>query len=238
MFLILTVTIFNLAYAQKAYFDLSQDEINIKTNFTGQELILFGLVEPGHDIIIVVKGPNDRLTVRNKKRLLGFWFNTSSVTFINIPKVYFISSYKKIDELLEPKQRYDHQIGFENIKFIPENKKDLFIDLSSWNESVIRIQKENNLYKHFDLKIVDDRLFQTRLYFPSNIPMGMYTIRTYKINNGDILGFNDKILLINKSGIGSKIYLFAKKNTIIYGIIAIIFAIILGISAATIFRKL
>ena len=36
VFLILTVTIFNLAYAQKAYFDLSQDEINIKTNFTGQ----------------------------------------------------------------------------------------------------------------------------------------------------------------------------------------------------------
>ena len=64
---------------------------------------------------------------------------------------------------------YDYQIGFKNIKFIPENKKDLFIDLSNWNKSVIRIQKDNNLYKHFELKIVDDRLFQTRLYFPSNI---------------------------------------------------------------------
>ena len=172
LLIIFIFLISNSIYAEKAYFDLSQDEINIKTNFTGQELILFGLIEPGHDIIIVVKGPADQLTVRNKKRLLGFWFNTSSVTFVNVPKVYFISSYKKIENLLNPKQRYDNQIGFKNIKLIPKNRKDLFIDLSNWNESVIRIQKQNNLYKHFELKIVDDRLFQTRLYFPSNIPIG------------------------------------------------------------------
>ena len=92
--------------------------------------------------------------------------------------------------------------------------------------------------ENYIIHIYRHHLYLYPYYFPSNIPMGMYTIRTYKINNGDILGFNDKILLINKSGIGSKIYLFAKKNTIIYGIIAIIFAIILGISAATIFRKL
>ena len=39
-------------YADKTYFDLSQDEINIKTNFTGQELILFGIVEQGNDAIV------------------------------------------------------------------------------------------------------------------------------------------------------------------------------------------
>ena len=66
----------------------------------------------------------------------------------------------------------------------------------------------------------------------------MYTIRTFKIKNGDILGFNDKILLINKSGIGNQIYLYAQQNSIIYGIGTIAIAIILGIGAATIFRKL
>ena len=32
-------------------------QINIKTNFTGQELILFGIVEPNSEVIVVVKGP-------------------------------------------------------------------------------------------------------------------------------------------------------------------------------------
>ena len=93
LIIVLIIYPFIAANAQKAYFDLSQNEISIDTNFKGQELILFGLTESDHDIIVVVKGPKENLTVRNKKRILGFWFNTKSVTYINVPKVYFISSH-------------------------------------------------------------------------------------------------------------------------------------------------
>ena len=68
----------NTLNAQKAYFDLSQNEIKIDTNFKGQDLILFGLTEPDHDIIIIVRGPKEDLTIRNKKRILGFLFNINS----------------------------------------------------------------------------------------------------------------------------------------------------------------
>ena len=88
------------------------------------------------------------------------------------------------------------------------------------------------------MKYIADKLFQTRLYFPSNIPTGKYMITTYRIKKGQIFSSSNKILNINKSGIGSKIYFFAQENTILYGIFAILFAIIVGVSAATIFRKL
>ena len=92
LIIVLFICPFSTTNAQKAYFDLSQNEISINTDFKGQELILFGLTEPDHDIIVVVRGPEENLTARNKKRILGFWFNTNSVTYIDIPKVYFISS--------------------------------------------------------------------------------------------------------------------------------------------------
>ena len=227
-----------IAQAEKAYFDLSQNKIEIDTNFTGQELILFGLSDPEQDIIIVVRGPRENLTIRNKKRILGFWFNASSVTYIDIPKVYFLSSKSKIDDILDKKESYNYEIGFSNIKLIPKNQKDLFTDLSKWNESLIRLQKKKNLYKNFELKLVDDKLFQTRLYFPSNVPTGNYIATIYRIENKKILSSNEKIIKINKSGIGNKIFIFAQQNTIIYGFGTIIFAIILGTGAALIFRKL
>jgi len=238
LIIVLIICPFITANAQKAYFDLSQNEISIDTNFKGQELILFGLTEEDHHIIVIVRGPKENLTVRNKKRILGFWFNTKSVTYIDVPKVYFISTNHKIENLLNDKERYENEIGFANIKLVPKNQKDLFIDLKEWNKSVIRIQKEKNLYKHFELKYVDDKLFQTRLYFPSNVPTGKYLVTTYRIKNNNILSFNNKLIWVNKSGIGSKIFMFAHQNSILYGIGTIIFAIIIGVSAAVIFRKL
>ena len=139
LIIVLFICPFSATYAQKAYFDLSQNEISIDTNFKGQELILFGLTEVDHDIVVIVRGPKENLTVRNKKRILGFWFNTKSVTYINVPKVYFISTNNKIENLLNQKERYENEIGFANIKLVPKNQKDLFIDLKDWNESVIRI---------------------------------------------------------------------------------------------------
>ena len=228
----------NIVYAQKTYFDLSQNEINIDTNFTGQELILFGLTEPKQDIIVVVRGPEEDLTIRNKKRILGFWFNTNSVTFAKIPKVYFICSNYNIEYLLDEKERYDNEIGFNKIKLIPKNEKNLFVDLKDWNESLIRIQKQKNMYKHFKLESIDEKLFQTRLYFPANIPTGKYDVTTYRIKDKKIISLSNKLILINKTGIGSKIYFFAQENSILYGIATIIFAIIIGAGAAAIFRKL
>ena len=80
--IIIFLGITNNLYAKKAYFDLSQNEINIKTNFTGQELILFGIVEPNSEVIVVVKGPEKNITVRNKKRILGFWFNKVNPVYV------------------------------------------------------------------------------------------------------------------------------------------------------------
>ncbi len=238
LLVIFILVIHNTAEAQKAYFDLSQKEINIDTNFTGQELILFGLTEQDDEIIVVVKGPKTDLTVRSKSRILGFWFNTKSVTYLDVPKVYFISSNYDFKDILNDKELYENEIGFNNIKLIPKNQKDLFVDLKDWNNSIIRVQKEKNLYKKFNLKYVDDKLFQTRLYFPSNIPTGKYTVTIYRIKDNKIMSSNNKLIMINKSGMGNKIFLFAQNNSFIYGIMTIIFAIILGISAATIFRKL
>ena len=48
----------------------------------------------------------------------------------------------------------------------------------------------------------------------------------------------EKTITLAKSGIGSQIYEFAHKNSAAYGLFTIVFAILSGFLAATMFRRL
>ena len=60
----------------------------------------------------------------------------------------------------------------------------------------------------------------------------------FSIKDKVIVSQNNKTIIIKKTGIGNKIYEFANDRPASYGIIAIIFAIIAGLIAATAFRRL
>ena len=55
-------------YGNQAYFDLSDSEIEIQTNFNGKEVIIFGLTEPNFDTILTIKGPNQNTVINKKER--------------------------------------------------------------------------------------------------------------------------------------------------------------------------
>ena len=56
-------------FGNEAYFDLSDQEINIETDFNGKEVIIFGLTDPSFDTILVIKGPNKNVMLSMKERL-------------------------------------------------------------------------------------------------------------------------------------------------------------------------
>ena len=62
--------------ADQAYFDISDHEIKIETDFNGKEVIIFGLTDPSFDTILVIKGPKKNVKLSMKERLFGFYPNT------------------------------------------------------------------------------------------------------------------------------------------------------------------
>ena len=65
-----------------------------------------------------------------------------------------------------------------------------------------------------------------------------YDVNIFQVKNKVIVSQNSKKIIIKKTGIGNKNYEFANDRPASYGIIAIIFAIIAGLIAATAFRRL
>ncbi len=56
--------------------DISSHRIGITSSFTGTELLLFGALGEAGDVVVVVRGPDQKVTVRRKERVAGIWINT------------------------------------------------------------------------------------------------------------------------------------------------------------------
>ena len=87
--MILFILPIEFVFGEEAYFDLSDQEIEIQTNFNGKEVIIFGLTEPQFDTLITIKGPNKDTKVSKKERLFGFWFNTKKIIYKDLPSIFF-----------------------------------------------------------------------------------------------------------------------------------------------------
>ena len=235
---IIVVFISNIVLAE-AYFDISEENIKIETNFIGKEVIIFGILNDNQETILTIKGPEKNAVIQKKERILGFWFNTKQITYNQIPSIFFIASSNEIKDILPTSTIIKEELSFNYLLENKTSQRNFISDISlnTWKNNFVRIKKNKNLFKEYNIDKIDNKLFQTRIFFPAKSIPGEYKVNVYQIKNNLILNKKEKIITLKKSGVGSQIYNFAHKNAAAYGLFAIIFAILSGFLAATLFRR-
>jgi len=226
----------------QAYFELSDNEIEIQTNFNGKEVIIFGLTDSELDTILTIKGPSKNTKVHKKERIFGLWFNTKRIIYKDLPSIFFIATSSPINEILNIETIIKNDLYFDqmlinlitqrNFNFNENNKSD------TWNNNLIKIKKDTDFYKEYKINIVDNKLFKTTVFFPANTIPGTYSINIYQIKNKIIVSKKNKKIVIKKIGINNKIFNLAHEHPAIYGMLSILFAVFAGLLAATAFRRL
>ena len=83
---------------------ISQDIIEITSNYTGTDIVVFGAIErpqgaQGRAIAVVVRGPSTLLTVRRRDRVAGVWVNRDSAKFDGMPSYYYLASTEPVDRI-------------------------------------------------------------------------------------------------------------------------------------------
>jgi hypothetical protein len=78
------------ARAEDVVSGLDRDVIEITSNYTGSNIVVFGTVErsgalAGRDIVIVVRGPGSDMTVRRRDRIAGVWINRAAARLEGMP---------------------------------------------------------------------------------------------------------------------------------------------------------
>ena len=231
--------LFSNAVVAEAYFDISENNIKIETNFIGKEVIIFGILNDDQETIMTIKGPEKNALIQKKERILGFWFNTKKITYNQIPSIFFIASSNEIEDILPTSTIIKEELSFDYLLENKISKRNFISDISldTWKRNFVRIKKNKNLFKEYEIENIDNKLFQTRIFFPAKSIPGEYKVNVYQIKDNLILNNKEKVITLKKSGIGNQIYNFAHKNAAAYGLFAVIFAVLSGFLAATLFRR-
>jgi len=219
--------------------DLSSHLIAITTGFTGTEVLLFGATEGEGDVIVVVRGPETEATVRRKRRVAGIWINTGGVTFERVPSFYAVASSGPLEKVVAPEVRAQQQIGVEHLQFqapgdISESR------LRRYRAALIQNKQQAGLFSREVGKVtfLGERLFRTSIYFPSNVPTGSYMVEVLLVRDGEVASAQTSPLIISKTGIGAEIFEFAHNQSALYGVVAIIGALVAGWTAHLVFRRI
>ena len=231
--------LFSNAVVAEAYFDISENNIKIETNFIGKEVIIFGILNDDQETIMTIKGPEKNALIQKKERILGFWFNTKKITYNQIPSIFFIASSNEIEDILPTSTIIKEELSFDYLLENKTSQRNFISDISLdiWRSNFVRIKKNKNLFKEYEIENIDNKLFQTRIFFPAKSIPGEYKVNVYQIKDNLIINNKEKVITLKKSGIGNQIYNFAHKNAAAYGFFVIIFAVLSGFLAATLFRR-
>ena len=87
------------------------------------------------------------------------------------------------------------------------------------------------------VEFVKDGLFRLHFSFPSNVNPGIYTANVYEINGGEILAEGVVELSIRKAGLEERIFQTAHDSPWLYGILAVVLALMSGWLASAVFRR-
>lgn len=225
--------------------DLSSHRVSITTGFTGTDLLLFGALDgrakQNGDVVVVITGPPKNAIVRLKERVAGIWVNTQSIEFKNAPSFYWLSSSRPLPEIASPEVLARLQFGVDNLDIRPtaEYRATSAEEQKAFREGLVRMRVKDGHYrdKTDGLSIVSRSLFRTRVMFPANVPTGVYNASVYLIRDGQAVHAQTTPLVVSKAGVGAEVYLFAHRQSAIYGIISIFIAVFAGWLAAAVFRK-
>jgi uncharacterized protein (TIGR02186 family) len=79
-------------------------------------------------------------------------------------------------------------------------------------------------------------LFRAKLRLPANVPVGIYRVTVHLMQEGRVVDEAASQIYITKVGIERRIFSFARREPLAYGVLAVLLAATAGWLGATLFR--
>jgi len=226
------------AHAEALVADLTSHLIAITTGFTGASVVLFGALDGPGDVVVVVRGPDREMTVRRKRRIAGVWVNSQEVIFTNVPSFYLVAASRPLEEIVSPATAALYRLGVSNLEIKPEGVTPPQV-AEEFVTALVRTQQKAKLFPNSVSKVnfIGERLFRTTIEFPSNVPTGTYLVQVFLVRDKDVVGGQTTPLVVSKVGIDADVFGFAGRQPAIYGVIAVLAAMVAGWLASLPFRS-
>jgi len=227
-----------MAQTKDLQIEMAADRVDISTGFNGTRVVLFGTMKGTGDLVMTLKGPEKKVIVRRKDRVLGTWLNRMNVEFRRVPSYYdYAATLDDAALSAYPDVLKEGEVGVDHLGLYPENADGEVADI--FRDSLIRGMQQNGLYpiKASGLSFISPGFFKASFELPPGVPTGIYTVEGLLIRDGKIAAKELKTLQVGQVGFNARVYSFADEHSFFYGVFAVLMALVSGWSAFTFLRR-
>jgi len=231
------------AKAEEVVAGMSQNRVQITTNFDGSEILIFGAVKretplpdgPPLQVIITVEGPSSPLTIRRKNKRFGIWINSAAVEVDEAPSFYAVSTSAPWRDTIKDIEDLRHKISIDRaIRAVGLERR----DAGDFVAALIRIRRgEDAYFNDFGgVTVSEETLFRASIKLPANLTEGDYITRFFLTRGGEVIDTHQSVIDVRKVGLEQFLFNLSRQQPLIYGIMSLTIAIIAGWLASAIFR--
>ncbi|HEY7664169.1 MAG TPA: TIGR02186 family protein [Xanthobacteraceae bacterium] len=238
------------AAAERLVVSLSNHRVMVTSNFTGEELVLFGGIEQdaasrprraGYDVIVTVTGPRQTVVTFRKARVLGIWVNADSRMIENAPAYLAVLSNRPLDDIASTETLRRLQLGLDNLP-LPQRDGANIADAASdesFRAAFIKIRSEHELYRELSngVTFLAPPLFRASIPLPAEVPIGAYEVDVRLFADGAQIARAPAPFEVYKSGFEQIMTVAARDHGTLYGLATAMMAIVTGWFASVVFRR-
>jgi uncharacterized protein (TIGR02186 family) len=224
--------------------EVSDHEIQVRQGFTGQELLLFGAIlspegtraAQDYDVVVVLKGPVQSIIVREKEQVAGIWINAHSAEFRSAPTFFAVASSRPIAEIVDQKTAAIYELGLPYLQLSPIGAIDPR-EQARFAAGLVDLMRRQGHYKQDEggVRVSGGVLYQARISLPSSVLTGTYTAETFAIRRGKVVASASSTVEVSKRGFERFVALAAERQSILYGLFAVLTSVGMGLLAGRLF---
>jgi uncharacterized protein (TIGR02186 family) len=220
------------------------DRVDMDLSYNGCSVSISGGIPSDAEVLVRIVGPANDLKLKRKGRALGLlWMNMGSLEFHHAPSMFllFPSVALSVSAKEHPPQWRGLGLGFEALKRQidvtgSETDKEAVLD------EFIKLKENAGLYGEIDEAVRYGnttggmKSFTCVAALPSGLPQGVYTIEAFAMKDNVVLARGTERIKASQTGIVAGMTSLAFNHGTLYGIIAVLVAIVAGLLTGLIFK--
>lgn len=236
------------AGAEALVTSLSSHRVEIASNYTGSEVVVFGAIERdgqtvaragNYDVVVTVRGPAESVTVRRKDRFGLVWINREQQKFPTAPAYLGVFASRPVAEITTEPLRRRLRIGLAALVGAPDLTLDRGPRDEPFREALARLKGREGLYREEGrgVTFLTPTIFRAAIPVPAIAPPGGYDIQVALFADGVPLARAETHFELVKIGFEQQVGDISRDWSALYGLATAAVALAFGWFANLVFRR-
>ncbi|MGN6573624.1 MAG: TIGR02186 family protein [Pseudolabrys sp.] len=237
------------ARAERLVVSLSNERIAVTSNYVGEDLVLFGTVQPDtggqlkadYALVVTATGPSETLKARRKERVLGIFVNVDTREFVRVPSYLTIITDRPISQIAGPDELRRLQVGMDNYILTQRVGADFADTVTDdpFRKAFIRLKDQQHLYGQSDkaVNFLTPTVFRASIPVPANAATGRYDVDVKLFARGAMVARTATSFNVTKAGIEQYVVESSQDHGLLYGLATMSMALAIGWLASAAFRR-